>query len=137
MPAEVVPLPPPAPPRVPSPVERLHQVFVELRHYAIEDLGIRPVPPDDAPNWARSAATVGAWIKFHPEDSQRDGENFAQLLIGEYVKDPYWAGAKHRDTGAPQPYPWNALMSEKVWRPLAERLSRELSAPEPMTGGVH
>lgn len=132
-----VPAPTPEP-RKQTPAEILHAAFVDLREGKCLSLGLRPVPPDDPPNWARSAATVSAWLKLHPGDTPEDALIFAELLIGAYVEDPYWAGATHPETKAPQPYPWNALMSEKVWRRLAERLDRELDGEtQRAVGGVH
>ena len=102
-----------------------------------DDLGLRPAPADEEPNWARSAATVQAWLKVHPDDEPRYQELHAKSIIDAYLKDPYWAGATSRDTGAPQPYPWNALLSEKVWRKAHEAVERENAAPLPAAGGVH
>lgn len=133
---EVVPPPPTPEPKTPTLVQRVHAHFAEGRDIRCRrELSLPEVPPDDAPNWARSAAVVGAWASFNPLDDAEAGEAFALVLVDAYLKDPYWAGATHRDTGAPQPYPWNALLSEKVWRPLAERLDRELT--QPAAGGVH
>lgn len=138
IPAEVVPPAPPPPPREPTVVERLHGYFLEAREMRVEDdLGLKPAPPDEPPNWARTAATVQAWLKLNPDDTPRTQELYARSLIDAYLRDPYWAGAKDRETGASQPYPWNALLSEKVWRKAHEAVERDLAAPLPAVGGVH
>ena len=43
---------------------------------------------------------------------------------------------KGKDTDEPQPYPWNALLAEKIWRKYHELLERELDGT-PAAGGVH
>lgn len=129
---------PEKPPREPTVVERLHGYFLEAREMRVEDdLGLKPAPPDEPPNWARTAATVQAWLKLNPDDTPRTQELYARSLIDAYLRDPYWAGAKDRETGASQPYPWNALLSEKVWRKAHEAVERDLAAPLPAAGGVH
>lgn len=130
---------PPKPPREPSFAERLHAQWLhdrELRCTSSAELGgldMEVCPPDDPPNWPRTMATVAQWLAIVPEPaSGADREQFVRLLVTEWLEDPYWAGATKRvdgkDTGVPQPYPWNALLTERVWRPLAERLQREASA---------
>lgn len=131
------PTPEPKPPATPA--ARVYQAFVESRAAALRRLSIDPATvPDDPPNWIRVGATVKAWMDLHPDDEPELQEGFCEVIVGEYCKSAHWAGASHRETGAPQPYPWNALSSEKVWRPIVERLERELVADEPRAvGGVH
>lgn len=120
-------------------MERLHGYFLEAREMRLEDeLGLRPAPPDEAPNWARAAATVQAWLKLLPDEPEaRYQELHAKNVIDAYLRDPYWAGAKDRETGAPQPYPWNALLAEKVWRKAHEAVERENATSLAAAVGVH
>lgn len=103
--------------------------------WRLEELGM-PVTPDDEPSWPRSVATVHAWGDAVKETSEVVVEQLAKTLIDAYLADPFWADAKRRvdrkNTNEPQPYPWNALLSEKVWRKHLDAFESSLSA-----GGVH
>lgn len=133
LPGDVVPE---KPPREKTTVERLHDYFLEAREARLEDeLGLRPAPPDEPPNWPRAAATAQTWLKLLPDEPEpRYQELHAKAIIDAYLRDPYWAGAKDRETGAPQPYPWQALCSEKVWRKHHEAVLADHSKP---AEGVH
>lgn len=133
--AELPAIIPPPPPRALTVVERLYEWFREGREF----LGGKPgmpeeLPPDEPPNWPRTGATIAAWMA--QRSSPEAGETFAKLLISAYLEDPFWAGATNRETGAPQPYPWNALLSEKVWKRLIEKLDAEAEQPLPEEGAA-
>lgn len=130
LPAEIVP---PKPPRAPGLVEQVHEYFLEARGYRLEDLSLDGAKlPDDPPEWPRSAATVSAWAAAAKADDARTQLSYAKSVVDEYLKDPFWAGAKRRvdgkDTDEPQPYPWRALLSEKVWRRHVEAVERSWGA---------
>lgn len=122
-------LPDVIPPKPPPLVERVHAYFLEVRVDRCAELGLgEPPPPDEPPNWARSAATIATWVSLR--SNPEAGEVLAKLIISAFCDDPYWAGATNRDTKEPQPYPWNALLSEKVWKRLVEQIDRGLDEPE-------
>jgi len=130
LPAEIVP---PKPPRAPGLVEQVHEYFLEARGYRLEDLSLDVAAhPDESPEWPRSAATVSAWASCAKADDARTQLSYAKSVVDEFLKDPFWAGAKRRvdgkDTDEPQPYPWRALLSEKVWRRHVEAVERSWGA---------
>lgn len=122
---------PAAPAKPPTLIERVYEYFREGRELKLTSPGeaggldLPSAPPDDAPNWPRSAATLQAWMELRAGLGADVQERYAKILIDAFLEDPYWAGATHRETKDPQPYPWNALLSEKVWRGIHERLERE------------
>lgn len=137
---------PPKPPRELTVVQRLHAFFVEQRAGRLTDpledqgLGLPEAIADDPPKWSRITPAITAWLGLWPEETPEYQERFTRDLIAAYLKDPHWAtatrwDAKGNDTGELQPYPLRVLLSEKVWRPLHEKLERELD--HPAAGGVH
>jgi len=128
LPTEGVPA---KPPRPPSLVEQVHEYFMEARGYRLEDLSLE-AHPDDPPDWPRSAATVSAWATASKDEEPRYQLLHCKAVVDEYLKDPFWAGAKRRvagvDTEEPQPYPWRALLAEKVWRRHLDAVERGLGA---------
>lgn len=146
--AEIPDVVPPKAPREFTVVQRLQAFFAEERDAKLiapvgelKGLGLKEVIPDDPPNWSRLTATVTAWLALWPDETPEYQESFARMLIGTYFDDPHWATAtrwdrKGNDTGELQPYPLRVLLSEKVWRPLFEKLERELDGT-PVPGGVH
>ena len=131
LPAEVVPAKQRRPPGL---VEQVHEYFLEARGYRLEDLSLDVAAhPDEPPEWPRSAATVAAWAAAaKADDEPRTQLSYAKSVVDEFLKDPFWAGAKKRvdgkDTDEPQPYPWRALLSEKVWRRHVEAVERAWGA---------
>ena len=125
MPAAVVP-PAEKPPRARRPVDDVVEYFLEGRDLRLYELGLESSAayPDDPIDWPRSAAAVSMWLKLSDFDEERLAIGFCKGVVDQYLADPYWAGAKKRvdgkDTDTPQPYPWRALLSEKVWRSCIE-----------------
>lgn len=80
------------------------------------------------------------WLDYardvFPDDE--DGQHrFVKSFVLAFLEDPWGAGLMRRDskgnaTKEPQPFPWNAVLSEKIWRRLADearaRLDGEVAA---------
>lgn len=121
-----VPPKPPPPPRDPTPASIVWDWYVEQRELQLSELGVTYAPPAE-PNWGFIAGTVAHWSRLPEVVAWGPGGDvsFAKRMVSTYLELPYWAGATDKKTGAPEPYPWNALASEKVWRPLAAEILGE------------
>lgn len=102
------------PPRKQSAAGEVWEFFVELRNERLDDLGFDVEKHALKPNWPFIAAQVEHWYS-HLDEERDIAKTTTRLLLRAYFEDPYWASATTK-TGAPEPYPWNVIASEKVWR---------------------
>jgi hypothetical protein len=117
-----------ATPRALNPAEKYFQRFTENREGKLFDLGI-PFVPLPEPNWRHIGATVQHWQQvFDDPDDPTASDRRTRWLIDEFFEDPYWAGATDRKTGKPEPYPWSALSSKKIYEPLVKHVLEVLEA---------
>lgn len=133
---------PPAPPKPSTPAAQVYEWFLEAREWRLEELGLKPdAHPDDEPNWPRTGAAVGEWMKLSEliDIDQPGAISYAKSFVDKYLADPWPAGlmrrdAEGKDTTTPQPYPWHVLLSEKVWRKYHAQIEADFAAPR---AGVH
>lgn len=100
---------------------------------SVNGLAMELCPPDEPTNWGRLGAAVAAW-------KTEFGADGPQIVLRLYLESSFWAGATRRDsdgkdTGEAQPYPLNAVLSEKVWRRVVDE-SLDEGSTKP-AGGVH
>lgn len=123
----------PPPPRAPSRAEVLYARWQEARDLRCVELGIRPTPPDEMRSPAFVNATIGRWLALWPDlgpscviEGLTAAEGRVVLLFDAYLEQVWPASCVARvagkDTATPQPYPFSALASEKVWRKLVLEL---------------
>jgi hypothetical protein len=128
---------PPAPPKPPSRIAKLHQAFLDRRDLRLTDepplgLGMAECPPDEPPNWGQSSATLTQWCALFPPElgfTEETTDTAIKALFDIWLEEPYWASPVDRKTGKPStPYPWGAFLSEKQWRKAYEKLTAEVDA---------
>lgn len=113
-----------------TPASEVWAYFVERRNERLEDLGLDPSKHELRPNWGHIAAQVEHWHTHVAEDVEV-AKGTTRLMITQFLEDPYWASATDNRSGAPEPYPWGALASEKVWRPLLAKVNAIADAYQP------
>ena len=138
-PEQVALLEAPKPPRAPSRAEVVFDLWTANRDDALEQLGA--VHPDATygPAWInkifRTWFDLWAAVPFSPKWAElglTTGAEVRCLQLFEAYLALDWpakcvARVEGKDTETPQPYPFSALASEKVWKPLVAELWPEES----------
>jgi hypothetical protein len=125
--------------RPPSRIGKLHALFLDHRQVKLTapveagGLGMEVAPPDEEPDWGRSASTLAAWLKLWPDHPPEKQDQNIEGLMCAWLENSYWASTI-RDGKPAVPYPWGAFCAEKQWRKTLEQL---LGDDAPATGGVH
>lgn len=125
-------------PRPPSRIGKLWEEFQAQREAKItgsaEDGGLEmaEVQPDEPPDWGKSAATLGQWLKLWPDLSAEDVDHRLAVLMTAWMENTYWASSMREGKPAVI-YPWGAFIAEKQWR----RTFSELFPGTTADGGVH
>lgn len=110
---------PPPPPKPPTRIGKLHEFFLEQREARYElppphGLDLGTVPPDEAPDWGRSASALQQWVKRWPEETPEDQDLRIKTVILAWLEDSYWVSPRDAETGnAKTPYPWGAFITPK------------------------
>jgi len=132
---QILPPPPPAPPREPSRGEFLFGIWTSHRDDMLEQLGVEATP-DAVYGTAWLNKVFKGWfdlwadVPFKEKFAQLGlvtGAEFRCIQLFEAYLELDWpakcvARVDGKDTETPQPYPFSALASEKVWRPLVAKL---------------
>lgn len=127
---------PPPPPRPPTRIGKLHEFFLEQREgryvlpppYGLEIAD--EVPPDETPDWGRSAAALAHWLKRWPDDPPEKQDQRIQHVIMTWLEEPYWASPKpDKHTGKVTPFPWGAFISgDQFAKACAKGFPEEVAA---------
>jgi hypothetical protein len=126
--------PPPAAPKAPSRIGKLHASFLELREArytlpAPEGLELGPVPADEPPDWGRSAGALAQWLKRWPDDSEEQQDQRIEAVMLEWLDTPYWASPKpNKHTGKSIPFPWGAFCDEEQFDKACRKVFPEEAA---------
>lgn len=133
--AELPEIIPPAPPREPSRGEVLFEKFGDHRQEHLEELGSEPTPDASyAPAYVNKVFKT--WFELWADVPFNEKWLAAGITTGAEVRcialfEAYFgldwpakcvARVDGKNTDTPQPYPFSALASEKVWRPLVAEL---------------
>lgn len=128
--------PKPVPVRPPSRIARLWEEFQGQRRDKLTmgpevgGLEMAVAPPDDPPDWGRSAATLAQWVKLWPDLTEEQVDNRLANMMCAWLEVPYWASCVDREGKPRTPYPWGAFITEKQWRGIIEE-------PAEPAEGVH
>ena len=72
------------------------------------------VPPDELPDWGRSAAALANWVKRWPDEEPDEQDRYIHLVISTWLETTYWASPKpDKHTGKATPYPWRAFINDE------------------------